>query len=96
MPVCHGWGVAVGIEQVWGGVGRAGQGTRGQGSGRSRIHPWEVVRGETAVIRVSKSPAHACSIVIKLELRHKCKALNAKCGTLLNAGSCASALVTSS
>lgn len=56
-------GVTVVIGQVWRGVSRAGQRTRGQGSGRSRIHPLEVVGGETAVIGGSKSPEQACLIV---------------------------------
>lgn len=49
---------------------RASQGTTGQGRGRSRIHPWVVLRGKSVVTRGSRSPAHACSIV-SLNLSYK-------------------------
>lgn len=65
-------GAYASVPRVGGGSGhwaagergeRASQGTRGQGRGRSRIHPCMVLRGEAAVTRGSRLPALTCSIV---------------------------------
>ena len=50
MAVCQRLAVAVVIGRLGKGkTERASQGTRGQGRGRSRVHPCTVLRGEPAV-----------------------------------------------